>query len=110
MRVEQAILDGVRSLPFDKQREILSHATRLRDESAPERPFRSIKSILAGRRVSISADDIDEVWRGMGKNFPREDIRGPRASPIPHDPQVFDRRNAHFELPDRRGRYHLHFR
>ena len=74
MSVEQAILDAVRSLPFDKQQEILSHARRLRDESAPKKPFRSIKGILAGHGVSISAEDIDEVRREMWKNFPREDI------------------------------------
>ncbi len=74
MSVEQAILDAVRSLPFDKQQEILSHAMRLRDEAAPKTPFRSIKGILARRGISISAEDIDEVRREMWKNFPREDI------------------------------------
>ncbi len=74
MSVEQAILDAVRSLPFDKQQEILSHATRLRDEAARKKPFRSIKGILAGRGISISAEDIDEARRDMGKNFPREEI------------------------------------
>jgi len=74
MSVEQAILDAVRSLPFDKQQEILSHATRLRDEAAPKKPFRSIKGILAARGISISAEDIDEARRDMGKNYPREDI------------------------------------
>lgn len=74
MSVEQAILDAVRLLPFDKQQEILSHATRLRDEAAPKKPFRSIKGILAGRGISVSAEDIDEARREMWKNFPREDI------------------------------------
>ena len=76
MTVEEAILDAVRSLPFDKQQEILSHATRLRDEAAvsAKRPFRSIKGILAGRAISISAEDIDEARREMWKNFPREDL------------------------------------
>jgi hypothetical protein len=74
MSVEQAILDAVRLLPFDKQQEVLSHATRLRDEAAPKKPFRSIKGILAGRGISVSAKDIDEARREMWKNFPREDI------------------------------------
>jgi len=74
MSVEQAILDAVRSLPVDKQQEILSHATRLRDEAAPKKPFRSIKGILAGRGISISAEDIDEARREMWKSFPREDL------------------------------------
>ena len=74
MSVEQAILDAVRSLPFDKQQEVLIHASRLRDEAAPKKPFRSIKGILAGRGISVSADDIDEARHEMWKNFPREDI------------------------------------
>lgn len=74
MSVEQAILDAVRSLPLDKQQEILSHATRLREQTTPRKPFRSIKGILAGRGISISAQAIDEARREMWKHFPREDI------------------------------------
>jgi hypothetical protein len=74
MSVEQAILEAVRSLPFDKQQEILSHATRLRDEVAVQQPIRSIKGLLAGRGISISDEDIDEARREIWKNFPREDI------------------------------------
>ena len=74
MSVEQAILEAVRSLPFDKQQEVLSHATRLRDEATDKTPFQSIKGILAGRGISIAAEDIDEARREMWKNFPREDV------------------------------------
>ena len=74
MTVEQAILDAVRSLPFDKQQELLSHANRLREEATPPKPFRSIKGLLSGRGISISAEDIDEVRSTMWKNFPSKDI------------------------------------
>ena len=74
MSVEQAILEAVRSLPVDKQQEILTHATRLLDETATKKPFKSIEGILAGRGISISAEDIDEIRREMWKDFPREDI------------------------------------
>ena len=74
MSVEQAILEAVRSLPFDKQEEVLSHATRLRDETAPKRPFKSIKGLWADLDISLSAEEIDEARREMWKNFPREDI------------------------------------
>lgn len=66
--------NAVRTLPFDKQQQILNHATRLRDEAAPKKPFQSIKGILADRGISISAQDIDEARREMWKNFPREDL------------------------------------
>ena len=74
MSVEQAILEAVRTLPFDKQQEILNHATRLRDEAAPKVPLQNIKGILAGRGISVSAEDIDEARREMWMNFPREDV------------------------------------
>ena len=74
MSVEQAVPEALRSLPPDKQQEILTHATRLRDEATPRKPFKSIEGILAGRGISISADNIDEMRREMWKDFPREDI------------------------------------
>ena len=74
MSVEQAVLEALRSLPPDKQQEILTHATRLRDEATPKKPFKSIEGILAGRGISISAEDIDEMRREMWKDFPREDV------------------------------------
>lgn len=74
MSVEQAILEAVRSLPADQQQEILNHATRLRDESAPRKPFKSIKGLWADLGVSLSAEEIDANQREMWKNFPREDV------------------------------------
>lgn len=74
MSVEQAILDAVRLLPFDKQQEVLAHVTSLRDDTTPKKPFRSVKGILAGRGIAISSEDIDEVRQEMWKDFPREDI------------------------------------
>ena len=74
MSVEQAVLEALRSLPPDKQQEILTHATRLRDEARPRKPFKSIEGIFAGRGISISAEDIDEMRREMWKDFPREDV------------------------------------
>lgn len=64
----------MRTLPFDKQQEILNYATRLRDEAAPKMPLQSVKGILAGRGISVSVEDIDEIRREMWKNFPSEDL------------------------------------
>ena len=67
MSLEQAILEAVRTLPAEKQQEILSHATRLRDEAARKKPFKSGKGLWAGLGISLSADDIDENQREMWK-------------------------------------------
>jgi hypothetical protein len=72
MSLEQAILEAVRELPADKQREILTHASRLRDESIKKKPFKSVKGLWAGLGVSLSAEEIDQNQREMWKNFPSE--------------------------------------
>jgi hypothetical protein len=74
MSIEQAILEAVRALPVDQQKEILLHVTRLREESSPKKPFKSVKGLWADLGISLSAEEIDENQREMWKNFPREDI------------------------------------
>jgi hypothetical protein len=74
MSLEQAILEVIRALPAEKQQEILTHATGLRDQAAKRKPFRSVKGLWADLGVSLSADEIQENQREMWKNFPREDI------------------------------------
>jgi len=74
MSVEQAIIEAVRALPADKQQEILSHATRLREEAAGKKPFKNIKGLWADLGISLSAEEIEGNQREMWKNFPREDI------------------------------------
>ena len=74
MSIEQEILEAVRDLPTDKQLEILSHVTRLREETSTKKPFKSIRGLWADLGISLSAEEIDENKREMWKNFPREDI------------------------------------
>ena len=57
MSLEQAILEAVRTLPAEKQQEILSHATRLRDQAAKKKPFKSVKGLWADLGISLSAGD-----------------------------------------------------
>jgi hypothetical protein len=74
MSLEQAILEAVRALPADKQREVLNHAASLRDETRKRRPFNSVKGLWADLGISLSTEAIEENQREMWKNFPREDI------------------------------------
>ena len=73
MSLEQAILEAVRALPAEKQQEVLSHATRLRDRSVKKRPFKSVRGLWADLNISLSADEIEQNQREMWKNFPTED-------------------------------------
>jgi hypothetical protein len=72
MSLEQAILEIVRSLPAEKQQEILSHATRLRDQAANRKALKSVKGLWADLGISLSAEEIEVNQHEIWKNFPRE--------------------------------------
>jgi hypothetical protein len=74
MSVEEAILEKVRALPPEKQREVLDFASFLETQPGAKRPLLSMKGLCADLGVSVSAEDIDEARREMWKNFPRDDI------------------------------------
>lgn len=75
MTLEQAILDAVRALPADKQREVLDHVKHLRDEATPPRkPRKSGRGLWADLNIDLSGEEIDEARREMWKNFPRNDF------------------------------------
>ena len=74
MSLEQAILEAVRTLPAEKQQEVLNHAVRLRLEAGSKVPFKSVKGLWADLGISLSAEEIEANQREMWRNFPREDI------------------------------------
>ena len=74
MSVEEAILEAARCLPAGKQLELLSHATRLRQEANAPQPFQSVKGLWASLGVDLSAEDIDANQAEMWRNFPSDDI------------------------------------
>jgi hypothetical protein len=64
MTLEQEILEAVRALPADKQRELMDHACRLRDEAAqPRKPRKSGRGLWADLNIDLSAEVIDEARR-----------------------------------------------
>jgi len=80
MTIEEEILEKVRKLPLDKQREVLDFTGFLESRSAhvdsverkPQR--KSLRGLWADLNISVSEEDIAEVRREMWENFPREDI------------------------------------
>jgi hypothetical protein len=67
--LEQSILEAVRTLSPDRQQEILKHAEKLRRESEPIRPRWSGKGLWADLNIALTADQIEEAQREMGKSF-----------------------------------------
>ena len=74
MSLEEAILEKVRVLPPEKQKEVLDFAASLDAASPLKQPLQSPEGLWADLNVSISEEDIAELRREMWKNFPREDI------------------------------------
>jgi hypothetical protein len=72
--LEQSILEAVRTLPPEKQREILKYAEKLRHQSKPSIPRWSGKGLWADLNITLTAEEIEENQREMWRNFPRDDI------------------------------------
>ncbi len=72
--LEQSILQVVRELSPEKQREILEHAEKLRLQSKPSTPRRSGKGLWAALNITLSAKEIEDNQREMWNEFPRGDI------------------------------------
>ena len=73
MNLERSILDAVRSLPPDQQREVLQHVNQLR-RSTLKKPRKSGRGLWAGLGVSLPAEQIDQLRRELWKGFPRDGV------------------------------------
>ncbi len=71
--LEQTVLDKLRHLPPEEQREVLDFVEFLH-ERRRQTPFRGVKGLWADLDVQIGADEIDEARREMWGRFLREDI------------------------------------
>jgi hypothetical protein len=73
MTIEEAIVEKVRALSPEKQKEVLRFADSLAETPARV-PLRSLKGLWADLDIDISEEDIAALRREMWKTFPREDI------------------------------------
>jgi len=74
MGVEEAVLEKLRMLPADKQREVLDFVEFLQLKNIGKRPRRSLKGLCADLGIHITEEDIAEARREMWSNFPGEDL------------------------------------
>ncbi|BAU14381.1 hypothetical protein LEP3755_49280 [Leptolyngbya sp. NIES-3755] len=68
----QTLLETVRSLPPEKQQEVLDFAEFLRQKTTPKKPRRSLRGLCADLNIRISEEDIAQARQEMWGNFPRE--------------------------------------
>jgi hypothetical protein len=66
------LVQKLRALPYDKQRELMDFVQFLQSRTPPKRPRRSLEGMLAHLNIHITSEDIAEARREMWGNFPRE--------------------------------------
>lgn len=78
MEIEHAVVAKLRTLPAEKQQEVLDFADFLVQKSTDKpgattkKPRISSEGILAGLNIHLKEEDLAEVRREMWANFPRD--------------------------------------
>jgi hypothetical protein len=70
--IEQAVVELLRGLPVDRQRQVLDFAEFLRQRHGLRRPRQSVRGLWADLNVDVTEEDIAEARREMWGGFPRE--------------------------------------
>jgi hypothetical protein len=72
MTIEEMVLEKLRGLPPEKQKEVLEFVESLKPNGGPKKPLRSLEGLLEDLNVDITEEDIAEARREMWGNFPRD--------------------------------------
>ncbi len=72
MTIEERVLEKLRDLPADKQKEVLDFVDFLRKKNGSNKPLRSLRGLWKDLNIHITDDDIAEARREMWGNFPRD--------------------------------------
>ncbi len=72
MSIEELVIEHLRVLPPDQQREVLDFVEFLHGKKGAKQPLESLHGLWADFGVEISEHDIAEARREMWSTFPRE--------------------------------------
>jgi hypothetical protein len=72
MSIEEQVLEKLRDLPPEKQKEVLDFVDSLKDKDGSKKPIRSLRGLWADLNIHITEQDIAEARREMWGNFPRD--------------------------------------
>lgn len=72
MTIEEQVLEKLRELPPDKQKEVLDFVDSLNEENGEKKPLRSLRGLWKDLNVHITEEDIASARREMWGNFPRD--------------------------------------
>jgi hypothetical protein len=72
MSIEQEVLEKLRELPPEKQKEVLDFVDFLKGQNGPKKPLRSLRGLWKDLNIDITEEDIAQARREMWGNFPRD--------------------------------------
>jgi Protein of unknown function (DUF2281) len=72
MTMEERVLEKLRELPPEKQKEVLDFVDFLTEKNGTKQPLRSLLGLWADLNFHVTEDDIAEARREMWGNFPRD--------------------------------------
>jgi Protein of unknown function (DUF2281) len=72
MTIEQEVLEKLRDLPPEKQKEVLDFVDSLKEGNGTNKPRPSLRGLWKDLNVHITEEDIAEARREMWGNFPRD--------------------------------------
>jgi len=72
MTIEQRVLEKLRDLPADKQKEVLDFVDLLTKRNGTKKPRRSLRGLWKDLNIQITEEDIAEARREIWGNFPRD--------------------------------------
>ena len=72
MTIEEKVLEKLRELPPEKQKEVLDFVRSLQENNGSPRKLRSLEGFLEDLNVDFTEEDIAQSRREMWGNFPRD--------------------------------------
>jgi hypothetical protein len=72
MTIEEQVLEKLRDLPPEKQKEVLDFVDFLKEKNGTKKPLRSLRGLWADLNINITEEDIAEARREMWGKFPRD--------------------------------------
>ena len=72
MTLEEQVLEKLRDLSPDKQREVLHFVETLTQNGEPKPALKSLRGLWKDLGMDITADDIAQARREMWGNFPHD--------------------------------------
>ena len=72
MTIEQQVLEKLRDLPPDKQKEALDFVDFLKGKNSRKKPRRSLLGLWENLNTHVTEEDIAQARREMWGNLPRD--------------------------------------